>query len=241
MKPVPGVRVGFNAIFAIVCVAVIAYEGAVLFLERDATFRIEGKRTYDVTEFASGSTVRHAFLMRGDGLRSVRVNFSSAEPRSVKVQWTLWRGFPDEPKDMTRAFEGVESLDLRPGHQWKTFNFTRDGSSNERWYTIEMRLLDPPPAPFPLVSILASSDNPERGGVLFVDDVRQPGSLYLRADRRGGTFYRRFVAEAGPNLPAMLRIPAVQWAVVVTVHWALMVFAYALLADATRVTARGPS
>lgn len=228
--------------FALVCVAALAAEAYVLFGDRVSVFSIEGEKVYDVTSFAAGESVSHAFLMRGEGLQAVSVLLDSTAATAVTVRWTLWRGYPDLPKEMTRAFEGVESLDLRPGRQWTQFNFTRDGSSKDRWYTIQVRLIDPRPAPAPQVSIVASSDNPDRGGVLFVNDVRQPGSLYVRAERRGRTLYRRFLVEAAPHLPATLRTPVVQWAVAILVHWALMVFAYAVLADATRVSAtRGPS
>ncbi len=222
---------GSKAIFGLVFAVVIAYEGYVIFVDRDDTFSIQGKQTYSVTEFASGSTVSHAFLMRGEGLHAVRVRFRSDAATSVNLQWTLWRGSPDSPKDMTLAFEGVEALDLKPGREWTTLAFTRDGSSRDRWYTIQLRLLDPRPAPFPQVSVVASHDNPERGGVLWVNDVRQPGSLFLRAERRGRTPYRRFLAGAAPNLPPVLRIPAVQWGVAAVLHWALIVFAYAALTD----------
>lgn len=231
-----------QVVFALLCVAAVAGEAYVLFGDRDSVFSIEGEKAYNVAAFAAGQSVSHAFLMRGEGLQAVSVRLDSTAAASVRVQWTLWRGHPDLPNEMTRAFEGVESLDLRPGRQWTTFGVTRDGSSKDRWYTIQVRLLDPRPAPAPQVSIVASADNPDRGGVLFVNEVRQPGSLYLRAERRGRTVYRRFLAEAAPNLPAMLRIPVVQWAIAIAFHWALMVFAYAVVADATRVTAaRVPS
>ena len=142
---------------------------------------------------------------------------------------------------MARAFEGVEAFDLRPGGQWKTISFTRDGSSNDRWYTLQMRLLDPEPPPAPQVSISASYDNPERGGLLFVNGLLKPGSLNLRAERRGRTLYRQFLAEASPNLPSVLRIPAVQWAIAIVLHWALIVFAYAVITDEQEIqSARSP-
>jgi len=142
---------------------------------------------------------------------------------------------------MSPAFEGVASFDLRPGRQWETITFTRDGSSKDRWYTIQLRLLDPQPPPSPQVSIVASRDNPDRGGVLFVNDLRQPGSLNLRAERRGRTLYRRFLAEAAPNLPAMLQVPAVQWAIALVFHWALIVFAYTVLSAGRDGAVREPS
>lgn len=217
-----------RALFAAVCAAVLGVEIYIAFINRAGTFRIEGVDPYDVTEFGSGSSVSHAFLMRGDGLHAVSIRLSSDTAATASVQWTLWRGLADQPAEMTPAFEGTESLDLKPGRQWKSLTFTRDGSSRDRWYTIQLRLLEVAPVSTQ-VAIVASRDNPERGGVLWVNDVRQPGSLFVRADWRGRTLYRRFLADAAPNLPAALRIPAVQWSIVVVFHWAFMVFAYALM------------
>ncbi len=218
-------------VFALACVATIAVEAYVVFGDTDSVFRIEGKKLYDVAEFAAGQSVSQAFLMRGDGMQAVSVRLSSNAVTTARVQWTLWRGYPDQPKEMARAFEGEEVFHLMPGRQWRTISFTRDGSSKDRWYTIHLRLLDPQPRPSPQVSIVASRDNPDRGGLLFVNDINQPGSLNLRAERRGRTLYRRFLAEAAPNLPAMLQVPAVQWAIAIVVHWALFVFAYAVLSE----------
>lgn len=228
-------------VFALACAATIAVEAYVVFGDTDSAFKIEGTNLYDVAEFAAGQSVSHAFLMRGEGMQAVSVRFRSSAVTTARVQWTLWRGYPDQPKEMARAFEGVEAFDLRPGRQWKTITFTRDGSSKDRWYTLQLRLLDPQPPRSPQVSIVASNDNPDRGGLLFVNDVRKPGSLNLRAERRGRTLYRRFLAEAAPNLPAMLRVPATQWVIATVFHWALILFAFAVYSGARNQLARGPS
>jgi len=87
------------------------------------------------------------------------------------------------------------------------------------------------------ISLFASRDNPDRGGVLWVGGARQLGSLVMRAERRGRTPYRRFLAEAEPNLPAVLRNGTVQWLTVIAFHWALIVFAWSALGDAKRTSA----
>lgn len=225
-------RLPLRAGLAVICTGLLALEAYLVFYDRVDTFRIEGKRSYEVAEFSTGATVSQAFLMRGDGLESVSVLFSSREAASVKVEWTLWRGFPDQPADMTLAFEAVRDVQLRPGRQWHSLELPRDGSSRDRWYTIRLHLLDPRAVPPAQVSVIASHDNPDRGGVLWIDDVRQPGSLLLRTHRRGRTAYRQFEVGAEPHLPAALRNPVAQWAIVVVVHWALLVFAYALLREA---------
>ena len=218
-------------LFALVCGAVLVVEAFVIFVDTRSVFSIEGVEIYDISAFASGATVSHAFLMVGDGLESVSVRLNSTAATSVRVHWSLWRGHPDKAAEMTRAFEEETSFDLRAGRQWKTVSFTRDGSSKDRWYTIQFRLVDPQPPPSPQVAIVASQNNPDRGGSLFVKGVNQPGSLYLRAERRGRTLYRRFLAEAAANLPAILQVPTVQWAAAIVFHWALFVFGYALVLE----------
>jgi len=231
----------FLAVFTVVCAAALLIECYLIFIQQGSSFRIEGDRRYDITDFATGAVVSHAFLMRGDGMQAVSIRLSSSGATVARVQWTLWRGFPEQPKEMARAFEGVEAFDLRPGRQWKTITFTRDGSSKDRWYTLQLRLLDPEPPPSPQVSIVASHDNPDRGGLLFVNELPKPGSLNLRAERRGRTLYRRFLAEAAPNLQAKLRAPAVQWVIAAAFHWALIVFAFAVFSEARNPAVRGPS
>ncbi len=232
-----------RAVGTLICAVLCGIELYVVFVNRNDEFRIQGNETFDLTEFGSGAVVSQAFLMRGDGLNSVAVQFGSDSRAQVNVQWTLWRGMADQPAEMTRAFEGTEAIDLRPGHQWRTFRFTRDASSRDRWYTIEVRSLsvartgpaleggaDAPPK----VALVASHDNPNRGGVLWVNGARRPGSLFMQAGRHGRTIYRRFVVEVEPNLPPVLKIRAVQWLVVVAFHWAFLVLAWAVFSDARR-------
>ena len=232
MRPVLSYVTWSRAIVAIVIAAAIGVEIYLVFVNRNGAFRIEGVEDYELTEFGSGEAVSHSFLMRGDGLNAVSLRFSSGTKAAVTVQWTLWRSVSDQPQGTTRAFEGVESLDLRPGRQWKRFAFTRDASSRDRWYTIEVRLREARPR----VALVASRDNPERGGLLWVNGVQKSGSLFIRAERRGRTLYQRFVAEVEPHLPPVLRIRAVQWTIAVLFHWAFFVFAFAVIRGASRTS-----
>lgn len=227
------------SLFAGVCVLALAGEAYFVFFAGDSGFRIEGQDQYLVEQFTSGASVTHAFQMRGDGLNGVSVRFNSTAAAAARVQWTLRRGNPDTPADTGPAFEAIETFDLRAGPQWKTFTFTRDSSSRDRWYSFELRLLDVDrgAASAAVISLFASRDNPERGGVLWVGGARQLGSLVMQAERRGRTPYRRFLVEAEPNLPALLRNGTVQWLTVIAVHWALIVFAWSVLADAKRPSA----
>lgn len=226
----------------LMCAVVVSIELYLVFFNRQGEFRIQGKETFDLTEFGTGAVVSHAFLMRGDGLNEVTVQFGSDARVRLHLRWTLWRGMGEQPDQMTRAFEGIDTLELRPGHQWRTFAFTRDASSRDRWYTFELQSLaierqlgtaaaaDHPPQ----VALIASSDNPERGGLLWVNGALRSGSLAIRAGRQGRTIYRRFVAEVEPNLPAFLRVRAVQWIVVIALHGAFLLFAWAVLGEADR-------
>ena len=231
-----------HAVLALVCVAAIAVEVYVVFVGRNDEFRIEGVQRYQLEGFATGARVSQAFLMRGDGLHAVRIQLNSEAAASARVHWVLRRGTPVVPQDLSVAFETVETFDLRPGPQWKSLVFTRDGSSRDRWYTIEVTLLQAvatapssgAPSRPARVSLMASRDNPERGGVLWVNGVHQSGSLVMRADRHGRTPYRRFEAEVEPHLPYLLKVHAVQWAVVVAVHWAFVVFAWAVISESRR-------
>jgi hypothetical protein len=114
------------------------------------------------------------------------------------------------------------------------FPTTYDASSKDRWYTLEVQLIEARSATsqLPRVTMLASRQNPDRGGVLWVAKNRHAGSLVLRAERTGRTLYRRFRAEAENNLPLILRRAAVQWLLALAVHGAFFIFAYLILASA---------
>jgi hypothetical protein len=226
--------------FVAICVIAFSGEAYWVFGHTVGTFRIEGLERYEMDAFAGGARVAHSFMMSGDGLSAVRVHVNSRVAANARIGWTLFRGSPDVVP-MTAAEVHEDQVALRPGPQWLTFNVIRDGSSNDDWYTFELRLVDVVPVSGPaidgpLVTITASRDNPERGGILWVDDARQPGSLLIRADRNGRTLYRRFMLEAAPHMPRMFRTEAVQWLLALALHGALVVFAYAVLREASQLT-----
>jgi hypothetical protein len=245
-----------QAVFTLICLAAVASEGYAVFAKRTSTFSIAGARAYEIpfssggdrvgeiAELTAQNMVWQAFQMRGEGLQSVRVRLRADTFSAARLRLTLWRGSPDQ-LEMTKAFEVDEPVALRPGRQWVSITFPRDGTSHDRWYTFDVRLLEasarPRPdgtAQQPRISIGASHDNPDRGGVLWIDGVRQPGSLFLKADRRGRTRYDKFLLETAPNLPPSLRIRAVQWLVFAALHWAMVVFAYTLIAAASETPPR---
>lgn len=231
----------FDLGFAVGCLLVLLFEGFAVFVARDGVFRINGNDAYEVTELGNGATVSQAFYMRGDGLRAVAVRLSARAPAAVTVKWTIWRGTLDVPKNMTPAAEGIERIDLVAGRRWQVFQVTRDASSHNRWYTIQLQLVEALPDPSAAVGISASRDNPERGGVFWVNAVRQTGSLTLRAERQGRTLHRRFLIEAAPNLPRPLQLPVVQWTIFAALHWAMIGFAYAVLREGHQRGSESPA
>jgi hypothetical protein len=225
-----------RALLGIVAIGVLLAEAYVLLRDSDGTFVIRGRESYSITEFASGATVAHAFLMRGNGLQTVWIRLSSERSTQATLHWGLWTGIPDTPLTLRRAFTGEESVILRPGPQWVPIQFPRHGSSDGRWFTIELRLASVaggPPDGDPSVTVLASRDNPTRGGALWVKGNRQPGSLMLEAEWQGRTPYRRFMIEAAPNLPKLFAMPFVQWALVLMVNWSCLIFVSAVWRDAS--------
>ncbi len=127
----------------IVSIVVLVAEWSALARSRDGVFTIFGRESYALSEFGRGQPVAHAFLMRGDGFHAVELRFVSRAAATIRVRWTLSRGYADDPATISKGFEGTYTIELRPGPQWKAFSFTRDGSSNERWFTIELQRLDP--------------------------------------------------------------------------------------------------
>ena len=230
----------WRVLFAVVCAVVLAAEAYWLFVHTARSFRIEGTERYEIEELGRGVSVSHAFYMSGDGLSSVRVRVTGRVATRARIAWTLWRGSRDS-LPMTPAEIHDDQLVLRPGPQWLTFDVVRDGSSHDQWYTFEIRVVEAAPiaaAPAvggPLVTVTASRDNPDRGGVLWVGDTRQPGSLIIRADRNGRTLYRRFVLEAVPHLPRVFQNEAFQWLIALALHGALIGFAYAVLREADQL------
>jgi len=109
----------------------------------------------------------------------------------------------------------------------------RDGSSHNRWYTLELVLADVDPGPSsdlpPAVSVVASHDNPDRGGVLWVANQRQGGSLVMRANWQGKSLFRRYQTEVEPQLPSALQTPLARWLLVLALHWAVLFLAYTLV------------
>jgi hypothetical protein len=177
--------------------------GYILFF-RHAIFQIEGERPVPIEAFGDGATVTHAFLMDGDGLRAISVRIVADQPLSLRVVYKLLRlydpapGAENNPNLYTATYAWTGTLSLRAGDQWQRIEFPSVGKSHDRWYGFEIRLLDatnlarrPAQSPRPSVRVMASEDNPPRGGKLWINGVRQHGALFIRA--HAGTIYEQFM------------------------------------------------
>ena len=201
--------------FLAACAPLIGYETYLMFF-KPMVLRIEGEKPVALEAFGQGATVTHAFLMNGDGLRAVDVRIASDQSASVHVFCKLMRlydtaaGADANPNLYTQIYAWSGAFSLRAGDQWHRIEFPSVGASNDRWYAFQIRVIDVVPKrgwshrrdAEPAVSIIASEDNPRRGGKLWIGDVRQPGALFIRAS--GGTTYQRYRAGAAPGLPAVL-------------------------------------
>ena len=203
---------------ALVAAAMLAMMSVrTVFIQRDHRFTVEGKHRYAIEEFGGGTPVHYAFLMPGEGLHTVQVRLDADRPTAARVHAVLWRGLPDVPASMSRAFESELSAVVMPGGTWVPMTFPRDRMSLERWYTVELTLVEPlrPVGQAGRVTLLATGDNPDSGGILIVGGVRQTGSLRFRAERTGRTIYRQFRDRALPELLPLHQHEAVQAAVLV--------------------------
>jgi hypothetical protein len=159
--------------------------------------RIEGKERISIADFGNGATVTHAFVMPVDGLHGVSVNISVDRPSTLTFSYKLSQlsDSSDDGENRLDAYAEIhgwsDRLAVASGERWHFVTFPPVAASKDGWYAFEIRLLDASPArgpttadSWPAVSIAASQDNPAFGGKFWVDGVRQPGSLFLRAHVR---------------------------------------------------------
>ena len=177
------------------CALLFAY--VVWFVVFKPALRIEGKERISIADFGNGATVTHAFVMPVDGLHGVSVKISVDRPSTLTFSYKLMQLSDTSPGGENRldAYAEIhrwsDRLTVRSGERWHRVTFPSVAASKDGWYAFEIRLLDASPAggpttadTWPAVSIAASQDNPARGGKLWIDGVRQPGSLFLLAHVR---------------------------------------------------------
>jgi hypothetical protein len=184
------------ALFVCGCAFLIAYP-AWFILSRPIALRIEGTEPISIAEFGTGAAVRHAFQMPVDGLSEIRVRISADQPSTLTLHYRLLQlsdssdGAEDRLNAYSEIYRWTDRATMRAGEQWHRAKFAAVSASKDRWYAFEIVLRDASPTPTPAagaarpaVSIAASRDNPPQGGKLWVDGVRQPGSLFIRVYRR---------------------------------------------------------
>ena len=221
---------------------VIALVAGYIAFVRHPLLRIEGRRPVPIAAFGRGAAITHAFLMDDDILDAVDVRIAADEPSALRVAWRLLRLYATEPgaEDNPAAYKEVRqwtetTLNVGSGERWQRFQFMPIAESRNQWYAFEIRLLEATPAGHraqaenarPHVSLIASQDNPRRGGKLWVGGVRQTGSLFVRAE--GATVYEQFLVHVEPRLPPALRNRAIQMIAVLVCLWALVALMYAML------------
>ena len=178
------------------CAFLIAYPPW-FFLNRLIALRIEGTEPISIAEFGTGAAVRHAFKMPIDGLSEISVRLSADQPSTVTLLYRLLQlsdssdGAENNVNAYSEIYRRTDRVTIRPGERWHRVKFPSVSASYDRWYAFEILLPDASPTRTPAagvtrpaVSIAASRDNPDRGGKLWVDGVRQPGSLFILVHRR---------------------------------------------------------
>ena len=231
-------RVLFLCVFA----ALVGYEAYRFYRTTifDApTVLIQGEQPILMPEFGDGAQLTQAFGMTADGLRAVSVQLTSDRPATVQVSCELQQTFEDRPEVFAEICSRRTTLHDVSGTQWRRFDFPPVAASAGRFYGFRIRVLESEPpagkgtalpaAERPHVAIAGFSDNVRRGGILWVAGARRVGSLYFQAHGDGETAYSRFRLNVEPRLPAPLRNQALQLALVLMLHWALLTTCLAML------------
>jgi len=132
-----------------------------------------------------------------DGLSEIHVRLLADQPSTLTLLYRLLQvsdsndGAENRLDAYSEIYRWTDQATIRPGDEWHRVKFPAVSASRDRWYVFEIVLRDASPngtpavgAARPAVSIAASRDNPPQGGKLWVDGVRQAGSLFIRVYRR---------------------------------------------------------
>lgn len=231
-----------RVLFLCICAALVGYEGYRFSgtTTPDApTVLIQGEQPILMPQFGDGAQLTQAFGMTADGLRAVSVQLTSDRNTTLQVSCELQQTFEDLPGKFAEIYSWTTTLHDVSGTQWRRFDFPPVAASAGRFYAFRMRVLESEPlqrkgtvlpaAERPHVAIAGFSDNVRRGGILWVADSRQVGSLYFQAHGDGETAYERFRMNVEPRLPRPLRNQATQLVLVLMLHWALLTTCHAML------------
>ena len=233
------------ALFVCGCAWLTGYETWFVFFS-DLSMRIDGKQPVAITEFANGVPVFHAFLMNGDGLRAVSVRIVAEQPASLRVAYKLLRLYDRDPASIMirtgtpRCTAGPTDYSTGLATTGSASHFRQSRSPTTRCTRLKSAWQATSAGRSaangrPAVSLMASMDNPPYGGALWIDGVRQPGSLFIAV--HGDTIYTGLQRRSELILPAVFRDRAVQALIALALQGAFIALAYGVLfsrADATR-------
>jgi hypothetical protein len=248
----PRSRASLRWWFACACAALAAYEGWTVFVRTTPALVIEGAHTAPVRQFGEGTPVAQTFRMIGNELDAIAVQFSSETPANLLVQCDLLETSPGPDRSERVLHSWSTTIKRVSGVEWRRLELPPLASSHRRTLMLRLQLIGAAavdtsiplemrnlrPEARPQVAVIASTDNVFGGGMLWVGEHRETGSLSLRAYTRRRTAYQRYRAEVAPALPPILRSGAVAVLLAVAYQWALLTVIYRLIADA--LTAREP-
>jgi hypothetical protein len=231
--------------FACASMVLLGYEARLLhqvLTLRTPTRDIHGDQPIVVNEFGDGVLVSQLFRMNVDGLSAISVQLASDRPAAVRVFCQLQQAYDESPDKYTDLRTWTQKLARVSDLDWYRLEFPPVPESHGRLYVLRLQLFDVrdaavPPRPksvssstgAPHIVIAASADNVREGGVLWIGEARQVGSLFLRGHVDGETAYARFQQTLAPKLPRPFRSWRIQASIVIAYHWALLTFLYAML------------
>jgi hypothetical protein len=238
----------FRVLFAAACVVLSAYEIWTFFVRETPALSIQGSHRRLVDEFGRGEPISQTFLMIGNGMKAIDVQFAANQPVTVLLRCELVQMPTYGSADAVSSYTWFATVKRLSGAEWRRISFPPVEMSNTRSFELRLQLIravtadddgtrqlmHPPPDGGPAVAILASKENLFGGGVLSIADKRQSGSLFLRAFTRSRTAYERFRADVAPTLPSVLKNPVVELALLIGYQWALLTVIYAVLLGSGR-------
>lgn len=233
----------YRLLFSAACIVLVAYEMWTFFVRETPAVSIQGQHRRLIDEFGRGAGISQAFLMIGNRLSALEVQFATDRPLTLLVRCELSRIEPPGSFQAVSSYTWFATIKRLSGVERRRISFPSVETSNAQTYIFRLQLiravpsddsalqsmLEAPSDRSPRVAVVASKENIPGGGALWISDQRQLGSLSLRAFTRARTAYQRFRADVAPVLPPALRNPAVGLVIVIAYQWALAGVVYALL------------
>jgi hypothetical protein len=229
---------------AIASIVVGACEAWTVFVRQTPAIIIQGQHERPAYEFGEGARVSQTFQMIGTGLTAFDVKFAADRSATLLLECELAEEDAERPGRLIAVHRWFVTLKRVSGVEWSRITFPPIIQSNKRQYMFRFQLIGAAAAPHPepekplrpRVAVIVSTDNVLGGGVLWVGDQRQAGSLSLRAFTQTRTAYRRFRADVAPGLPSWLQNPIVEIAILIAYQWALLAVMWVLMTGCDAVS-----